>query len=601
MTQSPAARGRRRVRIGNCSGYYGDRPSAAREMLSGGDLDVLTGDYLAEVTMYLLAQSRQRGKPGYARLFLTQLEQILGTALDAGTRVVVNAGGLEPERLAADIRTLAERLGLAPNVAHVEGDDLLPRLDELRGRGDGLRHLDDPSRSFFDDGSVALTANAYLGAAAITTALAGGADVVVCPRVTDASLVVGPAAWWWDWSPQDLDQLAGAVVAGHLIECGTQATGGNYSFFQEIPDLARLGFPIAEIDPDGSCVITKHAGTGGAVTVGTVTEQLLYEVGAPRYLNPDVTARFDAVTVTQEGPDRVRVSGAVGEPPPPTLKVSLHVADGYRNSVTFLLTGLDVEAKAEVLLDALDQRLAAEGVDGLALQAEVVRSDHRDASSQTSATAQLRVHARSEDADAAGDGFARAVNALPLATYPGCYWAQPPGRARPHIRFWPALVDRDLIEERVVVDGEATAIAASPATAGGRAVDEAAVPAPLPAGAASVTIPLGRLFGARSGDKGGDANVAVWARNDDAYRWLWHTLTEDFFRGLLTDVGALNVSRYEFPRVRALNFVVQGLLEDGALGSSRLDVQAKALGEYLRARPVSVPAVLVEAAQGGAS
>ena len=291
------------IRIGNASGFYGDRFAAVREMLDGGELDVLTGDYLAELTMLILARDRAKDASlGYARTFLRQIEDCLGLALERGVTIVTNAGGLNPAGLAQALRELAGRLGLDAKIAHVEGDDLLPRAAELG----------------FD---VPLTANAYLGGFGIAACIQAGADVVVTGRVTDASLVVGPAAAHFGWARDDYDALAGAVVAGHVIECGAQATGGNFSFFDEIADLRRPGFPIAEIAADGSCVITKHDGTGGAVTLDTVTAQLLYEIAGARYLGPDVTTRFDSIELTAAGPDRVRITGVRGEPPPPSLKV----------------------------------------------------------------------------------------------------------------------------------------------------------------------------------------------------------------------------------------------------------------------------------------
>jgi hypothetical protein len=291
------------VRIGNCSGFYGDRLSAMHEMLTGGDLDYLTGDYLAELTMLILARDRARNPDrGYAKTFLTQLEECLGLAQDSGVRIVANAGGLNPAGLADAVRAMAKRLGVPVNVAHVEGDDLLPRAAEL-GFGNPL------------------AANAYLGAWGIVDCLNNGANVVVTGRVTDASVIVGPAAAHFGWSRTDYDQLAGAVAAGHIIECGAQATGGNYAFFTEIDDMMHPGFPLAEVRADGSSVITKHPGTGGAVTVGTVTAQLLYEISGARYANPDVTLRVDTIELAEDGADRVLVSGVRGEPPPPTLKV----------------------------------------------------------------------------------------------------------------------------------------------------------------------------------------------------------------------------------------------------------------------------------------
>ena len=318
------------IRVANCSGFYGDRLSAAAEMVDGGPIDVLTGDWLAELTMLILAKNRMR-KPGtgYARTFLTQMERVLGSCVDRGIRVVANAGGLDPEPCAEAVVALAETLGVTARVAVVDGDDLIGRVAELVESGQ--------LRAFRPDmplGDIAryLTANAYLGCWPIVDALAQGADVVVTGRVTDAALTCGPAAWHHGWAKDDFDAMAGAMVAGHVLECGAQATGGNYSFFDELPaEPVRIGFPWADIAANGSSVIGKHAGTGGAVTVGTVTSQLLYEIGGHSYAGPDAVARFDSIHVTQLDTDRVGIGPVAGEAPPDTLKVAMNELCGFRN------------------------------------------------------------------------------------------------------------------------------------------------------------------------------------------------------------------------------------------------------------------------------
>ena len=394
MADNPEANGRP-LRIGNCSGFYGDRLAAMQEMLTGGDLDYLTGDYLAELTMLILGRDRMKNPDrGYAKTFLTQLEQCLGTATQRGVRIVANAGGLNPAGLAQSVRALADKLGIPVTVAHVEGDDLLPRATELA--------LGSP-----------LTANAYLGAWGIVDCLNSGADIVVTGRVTDASVVVGPAAAHFGWSRDDYDRLAGAVVAGHVIECGTQATGGNYAFFTEIPNLGHAGFPLAEIHHDGSSVITKHPGTGGQVSIGTVTAQLLYEITGARYANPDVTARFDTITLSDDGPDRVRISGVRGEPPPPTLKVSLNSIGGFRNSATFVLTGLDIEAKAALLRRQLEAGLTVEPAE---LQWNLARTDRADADTEQTASALLTCTVRDPDPENVGRRFSSAAIELALGS-----------------------------------------------------------------------------------------------------------------------------------------------------------------------------------------
>ncbi len=293
------------LRVANCSGFFGDRLAAAQEMIDGGPIDVLTGDWLAELTMFILHKTRARSG-GYARTFLKQLEMVLGPCVDRGITIVSNAGGLDPVACAEAVSELAQTLGLDVVVASVAGDDITDRMADLMAAGERFTNLDTNLDLAHD--APLVTANAYLGAAPIAAALGAGAQIVVTGRVTDASVIVGPAMHAFGWGARDLDPVAGAVVAGHVIECGAQCCGGNYAFFDEIPGTEHIGFPIAELSVDGSSVITKHPGTGGAVTVGTVTAQLLYEIGGPRYLSPDAIARFDTIAIEQVGPDRVSIS-----------------------------------------------------------------------------------------------------------------------------------------------------------------------------------------------------------------------------------------------------------------------------------------------------
>jgi hypothetical protein len=557
------------LRIGNMSGFYGDRFAAMREMLTGGELDVLTGDYLAELTMLILGRQRMKDPTGgYARTFLHQLEDCLGLAMERGVRIVTNAGGLNPAGLAEAVESLADKLGITVRVAHVTGDDLLPRADELGMSG-------------------ALTANAYLGGWGIAECLTAGADVVVTGRVTDASLVAGPAAAHFGWSRTDYDVLAGATAAGHVIECGAQATGGNYSFFTELPDMGRLGFPIAEIHADGSAVITKHPDTGGAVTVETVTAQLLYEIGGPRYLGPDVTSRFDTITLTQDGEDRVRISGVRGEEPPDTAKVCMNTLAGFRNSATFVLCGLDIDAKAELAR----RQLAAEvGDDGVTWT--LARTDHTDADTEETASALLHAMIMTTDTKRA-KGFSRACVELALASYPGFTLTAPPADGTPVGVYRPHFVPvTEVPHIAVLPGGERVDIAPHAGDNSPQPLPEPQAPEPLSA-AKTRSVPLGTILGARSGDKGGDANLGVWARTDDGYRWLANELTTDRLRELLPEAKDLEIERHPLPNLRAVNFVLHGLLGEGVAASTRFDPQAKALGEWLRSRVVDVPEVLL--------
>ena len=576
------------LRVANCSGFFGDRLSAAREMVEGGPIDVLTGDWLAELTMLILAKSRmKRPGGGWAATFLTQMEQVLGTCVDRGIKVVSNAGGLDPAGCAEAVRALADALGLSVAVAHVEGDDLMTRLDEF-----DLVNLDTGER-VADLAITPVTANAYLGGWGIAECLTRGADVVVTGRVTDAALVVGPAAWRYGWGHNDWDRLAGAVVAGHIIECGAQATGGNYAFFDEVPGLEHPGFPIAEVDEDGSSVITKHPGTGGAVTTGTVTAQLLYEIGGPAYANPDVTARFDTIRLSQQGPDRVRVEGVRGEPPPATAKVALNYAGGYRNTMTLVLTGLEPEKKADLALRSLWSLVPGgrEGFDEVDVSLTGPGLSHGDPATNDDALSFLRVTVMSGDEARVGRPFSNAVIELALANYPGFFGTGAPGGASLFGVYWPTAVPASAIEQVAVVDGERIPIAPVLAQPSALTVPDPAG-GPVPAGEVR-RVPLGRVAGARSGDKGGNANVGVWSRSPDAFAWLDGYLTVERFRALLPESAGLEVERHRLPNLRAVNFVVRRLLGRGVAASTRTDAQAKGLGEYLRAKLVDVPAALL--------
>ncbi|GLW16509.1 exopolyphosphatase [Streptomyces sp. NBRC 13847] len=559
------------LRIGNASGFYGDRFDALHEMLTGGPLDVLTGDYLAELTMLILGRDRLKDPArGYAKTFLRQLEEGLGAAVERGVRIVTNAGGLNPTGLADAVRELADKVGVPVRVAHVEGDDLLAR----GGWGEGV-----------------LTANAYLGGAGIAAGLRAGADVVVTGRVTDAALVSGAAQAHFGWRPEQFDRLAGAVVAGHVLECGTQATGGNYSFFAD-HDVRRPGFPLAEIAADGSSVITKHPGTGGAVTLGTVTAQLLYETSGARYAGPDVTARLDTVRLTEDGPDRVRIDPVRGEAPPPTLKAGLTRLGGWRNEVTFVLTGLDVPAKAALVRGQLEAALDAAGHRPAEVRWTLARTDHDDADVQEEASALLRLVVRDADQDAVGRVVSGAAVELALASYPGFHVTAPPGRGTPYGVFEAVAVDAAEVPHLAVLpDGTSVRCQPSGETSELVRLPDPELPAPLPA-AGTRRAPLGLVAGARSGDKGGAANIGVWARTEQGWRWLAHELTVERLRQLLPETAGLPVDRHVLPNLRALNFVVDGLLGEGVAAQARFDPQAKAVGEWLRARHMDIPEVL---------
>ena len=445
------------LRVANCSGFFGDRLSAAREMVEGGPIDVLTGDWLAELTMYILHKTRERSG-GYARTFLQQLDDVLPTCVERGITIVSNAGGLNPEGLAAAVRELARRQGVEVHVASVSGDDLTARVPELAAAGEAFLNLDTGEPLPRD--AALVTANAYVGARPIADALAAGAQVVVTGHVSDASLTVGPGLHAFGWGDEDVDAIAGAVVAGHVIECGPQCCGGNYAFFEEIPDPGRIGFPLAELSADGSSIITKHPGTGGAVTVGTVTAQLLYEIGGPRYLSPDAVARFDTMTVDQEGPDRVRISGVRGEPPPPTLKVTANLDAGWRNAMTLAITGALVEEKARLAAAAVWAAVPG-GRESFAETSEDLSGDLTGGG-----MAFLRLAVRGSEEHAVGRAFSGAVVETSLASYPGTFFTSAPSRAQAVARYWPTSIAVGEVAPRIECDGEP--VPASPRPRSGR-------------------------------------------------------------------------------------------------------------------------------------
>ena len=583
------------IRIGNCSGYYGDKLSAARDMVEGGPLDVLTGDYLAELTMTILFnQKMQRGEDkGYVGTFLKQVKAVAETCKAKNIKIVTNAGGLNPSSMANEIEKILEELGISLKVAYITGDDLMPRMDALIKEGEPFSNID-KQIPIEDSGCQTLTANAYLGAWGIKEALDAGADIVVCPRVTDAAVVIGPAAWKFNWNRDDYDALAGALAAGHIIECGCQATGGNYSFFKEVPSFDNMGYPIAEIKADGSFYITKHPNTGGLVSTGTVTAQLLYEISSPAYLNPDVIAHFDTLKIEQESKDRVYVSGCRGSSPTQFHKVCINLAGGYRNGMEFILTGLDIEEKAKIITDAFFNSVGGKDqFDEVSILLD--RTDKEDPGSNEEAMASLRVSVKSKNADLVGRMFSAKMIELALANYPGFFTGGGVRSGGPVLVYWPALIDSKHISETVHFDGKETIIL--PTNQLGleeiyyqkQPID--VLPAPSDA---AIRLPLGDLFGARSGDKGGCANIGVWAKTENAYSFLNECLTVEKIKGLMPDLAEFQIDRYELPNILSLNFYIHGILEDGVSSNTRKDGQAKSLGEYLRAKYIEIPKSLIK-------
>ena len=588
------------LKIANCSGYYGDRLSAAKEMVDGGPIDVLTGDYLAELTMAILFnQKLKRGEDkGYVGTFLKQLQDVASTCKDKNIKIVTNAGGLNPQSMTNEIRQILNELNIDMKVAYIEGDNLMSRIEELQKNGEEFTNID-KEISLKDSGFPVLTANAYLGAWGIKEALDKGADIVVCPRVTDAAVVMGPAAWRFNWERDDFDKLAGALAAGHIIECGCQATGGNYAFFEEVPSFENVGFPIAEIQSDGSFFITKHPGTGGLVSVGTVTAQLLYEISSPAYINPDVISHFDTLKIKQIDKDKVFISGCRGSSPPNKHKVCINLAGGYKNGMDLILTGLDIEKKAETFINTLFTLVGGkEQFDEV--RTDLHRTDKKNPNSNEEAMATLSLSVKSSDPDLVGRLFSAKIVELSLANYPGFFAQGNIKGSGPVIVYWPALVHSKHIKELVYLENEVFEVSPTSELSldeiyyQKETVDIASCPED-----SLKEIPLGKIFGTRSGDKGGCANLGIWAKTDDAFSFLNSFLTVKKLKELLPDLSSFKIDRYDLPNIKSLNFYIHGILQDGISSNNRKDGQAKSLGEYLRAKYIKVPKLLLREIKDG--
>ena len=574
--------------IANCSGYLGDKLSAARELVEGGEIHVLTGDYLAELTMALLFRMKMKApEKGYATTFLKQMNDVMGLCLEKNIKIVANAGGLNPKGLTAELEKIAAELGIHPKIACIEGDDLLPRLEELQQQGEEFIHLD-KGISLKEANAMPITANAYLGGWGITKALTEGADIVVGGRIADAALVSGPSAWKFGWKEDDWDKMAGSYAAGHIIECGAQATGGNYSFFEEVPSFKNVGYPIAEMHADGSFVITKHPGTGGLVSVGTVKAQLLYEIREPAYLTPDVKVRFDTINISQQANDRVLIDGIKGEPPTDSAKVCINNLYGHRNSMTVVLTGLDIEKKAEIVEETIFELLGGKNQFAFT-DVQLIRIDKENPEHNDVACAHLKISLMDPDQKKVGKLFSAKLVEMALSSIPGFTMTCPPSNGIPALQHWPTLVKNEFLEHKIYLDGSEFIV--KPVVTYPEVTDI------QPNGVPLVDVPMeniqkihfGQLFATRSGDKGGNANLGVWAKNIYSYSFLNRFLTVEKLKSLLPDMKEFDIERYDLPNLLAINFYIKGVLGEGVAASVRNDPQAKTLGEYLRAKVIEVP------------
>jgi len=596
-----------RIVIANCGGFWGDDPTAARRQVDGGPVDYLVMDYLAEVTMAILQKQRQR-KPeaGYATDFLAQMRDVLPACVERGIKVITNAGGVNPLACKAAVEKLADEMGVADRVrvGVVLGDDIYGHLDELIAAGQSLDNMD-TGRPLSDERDNVLSANVYLGAAPVVKALELGANVVITGRVTDTGVTLAPMIHEFGWAADDWDRLAAGIVAGHIIECGTQCTGGNFTDWQKVKSHSNLGFPLVEAFPDGSFVVTKHPGTGGLVTVHSISEQLLYEMGTPQYLAPDCIARFDSIRLTQDGPDRVKVSGIVGEPPPEKLKVSVSVAHGYRAFGRLVVTGPDSLAKAEKVAQLVWE--SAGGTDlyeDTATQFLAWNATHPSLTDSEPSEIMVQLAVRDADEKKINSRFGVQVVPRVLGSVPGITVLADQGRPRASevVGYWPALIDRTSVPMRVVVgtdEADVPHLDLASAAPAGPAFTPVSPPRPSGGGdgngnGQTVKVPLGRLCLARSGDKGDTCNVGVIARSEAVYHWMVEHLTPAFVKQRFAGICKGGVERHEVPNLLACNFLLHESLGGGGTMSLLLDAQGKTYAQYLLATEVEVSSGLLD-------
>ena len=598
------------IRIGNAGGYWGDDPYALRRQVRGPlPLDYISIDYLAEVTMSILRKQMTKDPAlGYARDFITQLDPLLEEILAKGIRIITNAGGVNPGACAQALAAAASARGLALRIAVVEGDDLAQRVPALLAGGVELRNMETGASLAPVAGRI-LAANAYFGAMPVAAALARDPHIVICGRVTDTGLTLAPLIHAFGWGETDYDLLASGIVAGHIIECGAQATGGNFTDWKKVPSFIDLGFPIVECARDGSFTVTKHPGSGGLVTCATVREQLLYEMGHPRtYLTPDVTADFSTLELAQDGPDRVRVSGVQGRPPTDLLKVSIAYADGFKAQGSLIICGPDARAKAERFAQDFWQRCSAELAEPLERTLTEYVGDDATHRGRTPAhevsEILLRLSARSQHREGL-EVFRKLLPSMILSGPCGVAVTGGAPAIADVVSYWPALLPRDLVLPEVrVLEAREGRLATTwssgpcpwPATEpGGTTPLDAADPwpkAPHP-DFPTIRVPLMRVAHARSGDKGDTANIGLIARSGPCYAWLRDNLTAQKVKDWFAYHGKGKVERHPVPRLWALNFLLEEALGGGGTMSLHIDAQGKTLAQALLRYEMELPASLL--------
>lgn len=593
------------LRIGGASGFWGDAARATPQLLDAESLDYIVYDYLAEITMSIMARAcSQDDSKGYALDFISAaMKPNLVKIARRGIKVIANAGGVNPEACADALRAVIAEQGLDLQVACVVGDDLLPRAGEFEA--EGVTEMF--SGEAFPAADSLQSINAYLGAFPIARALQQGADIVVTGRCVDSAVTLGACIHAFGWGRDDLDQLAMGSLAGHILECGPQATGGNFTDWEQVQGMANIGYPIAEVYADGSFVCTKPAGTGGLVNVGTVSEQMLYEIGDPQaYILPDVVCDFSTATVEQLGEDRVRVAGATGRPAPDSYKVSATYADQFRGGTYMTFYGMDADRKAralgEAIFEAARNSFSAFGLgDFSETSIELIgaESQYGDfAEIDGSREVAMKIAAKHPEAAGIGILLKEAVG-LGLATPPGLSgFAGGRPRPSPVVRLFSFTIPREKVSVRIQLDGVTI-----PCDEGcGQSLDITAIARPpqpeAQAGDDMVEVPLVGLAWGRSGDKGNKANIGIIARRAEYLPYIWQALDEDVvsarFAHFLEDTTAGKVERFLLPGANAINFLLHDVLGGGGVASIRNDPQAKGYAQLLLSCPIPVPRAMAE-------
>ncbi|KAL6364091.1 hypothetical protein LRP88_03524 [Fusarium phalaenopsidis] len=597
--------GKRPVRIANCSGYCGDPAEELLKQATLGDVDFITGDYLAEVNLAANAEAFANGKhPGYESSALEGLKMTLDVINTKGIKVALNGGALNPKGLAEAVAELVKERNANLTVAYISGDDVL-----LEVLGSSVKFEQGMTLSSDLNPEAIVSANAYLGARGIVAAFRNGADIVIAGRVSDASPVIAAAWYWWSWSDTDYNQLAGGLVAGHLIECSAYVTGGNYAGFTDAKyggweRFIHPGFPIAEVDADGSCVITKHPGTGGFVDEDTVKCQLLYELQGNVYLHSDSKAVLDEVTIKEVGPNRVRVNGIRGLPPPPSTKAAIFYKGGYESQLLLNTAGYDWEAKCDLLEKQVRLQLGDKANEIGILEFQRVGVPADNPRTQDSSTMYIRIIAQGKNSKSLML-VPKAISDISLKHFHGfhCSLDMRTAFPKPFLAYYPAIWEQSAIRETVTFINDAVSSSIHPPIDAGippvfgplSSRDSYDTASPVALTGPKKKIRLGDVALARSGDKGGNLNVGVFVRTQRQWDWLRTYLSREQMWCLLGDDAddSYTIERVEFGHIFAVHFVIYGILGRGVSSSTRLDAFGKGFADYLRDKTVEVPEELI--------